>query len=126
MQAVDIVGRCRPELLIDGDMQADTAVSIEILTNQFSFNRLGGNPANVLFFPNLSSGKTAYKSVQKLVAAAAVGPLLMGISKLFNVLQRSIDIENAVNGIAITVAQMHRLEKASVPYCALESVMPKK
>ncbi len=123
-QAVEIVRRCRPELLIDGEMQADTAVSNEILTDQFPFNRLSGNPANVLVFPNLSSGNAAYKLLQQLGGATAVGPLLMGISKPFNVLQRNTSIENVVNVIAITVAQMHRLEQASAPYCALESVVP--
>ncbi len=118
-KAVEIARRCRPELLIDGEMQADTAVASDILDGQFPFNRLG-RPANVLIFPELSSGNTAYKLLDRLGGAKAVGPLLMGISKPFNVLQRNTDMENAANVIAITVAQTQRLEHGLAPYCTFE------
>jgi malate dehydrogenase (oxaloacetate-decarboxylating)(NADP+) len=85
-------------------MQADTAVEEEILNRSYPFNRLA-QAANVLIFPSLASGNIAYKLVDRLGAAKAVGPLLMGISRPFNVLQRDTDMENAVNVIAITVAQ---------------------
>lgn len=117
-EAVDMVRRCRPDLLIDGEMQADTAVVAETLAEQFPFNRLG-DPANVLIFPELSSGNMAYKLLERLGGAKAVGPLLMGISKPFNVLQRNTEMENVVNVIAITVAQMQRLEQSRAPYCEL-------
>jgi malate dehydrogenase (oxaloacetate-decarboxylating)(NADP+) len=64
-----------------------------------------GGPANILVFPELSSANIAYKLLKHLGGAKAVGPLLMGISKPFNVLQRGTDMENVVNVIAITVAQ---------------------
>jgi malate dehydrogenase (oxaloacetate-decarboxylating)(NADP+) len=120
VRAVGIARRCRPELLIDGEMQADTAVVAEVLDGQFPFNRLGG-PANVLIFSELSSGNMVYKLLERLGGAKAVGPLLMGISKPFNVLQRNTDMENVVNVIAITGAQGQRLEQARSPYCALET-----
>ena len=120
-QATEMARRCRPDLPIDGEMQADTAVAEEILTDQFPFNRLGG-PANVLVFSDLASGNMAYKLLQRLGGATAVGPLLMGISRPFNVLQRNTDMENVVNVIAITVAQAQRLEKASAPYCTFRGV----
>ena len=118
-KAVEIARQCRPELVIDGEMQADTAVVEETLKEQFPFNRLGG-AANVLIFPDLSSGNMAYKLLERLGGAKAVGPLLMGISKPFNVLQRNTDMENVVNVIAITVAQMQQLEQAKAPYCELQ------
>jgi len=118
-QAVSIARQCRPGLLIDGEMQADTAIVDEMLNGEFPFNRLGG-PANVLIFPELSSGNIAYKLLEQLGRAKAVGPLLMGISKPFNVLQPNTDMENVVNVIAITVAQMQRLAQARSPYCAFE------
>ncbi len=102
--AVEIARQRVPELPIDGEMQADTAVVEEILRREFPFNRLGG-PANVLIFPNLAAGNVAYKLLDRLGGAKAVGPLLMGLSKPFNVLQRGTDMENVVNVIAITVAQ---------------------
>lgn len=107
-QAVQIVRQCRPEMIIDGEIQADMAVMDDMLSEQFPFNRLG-SPANVLIFPELSSGNMAYKLLERLGGAKAVGPLLMGISKPFNVLQRNTDMENVLNVIAITVAQMQRL-----------------
>jgi malate dehydrogenase (oxaloacetate-decarboxylating)(NADP+) len=60
----------------------------------------------------------AFKLLEQLGGAKAVGPLLMGISKPFNVLQPNTDMENVVNVIAITVAQMQRLAQARSPYCA--------
>jgi malate dehydrogenase (oxaloacetate-decarboxylating)(NADP+) len=103
-EAVHIARARRPDLIIDGEMQADTAIVEEILEHSFPFNRLG-RPANVLIFPSLAAGNIAYKLVDRLGGAKAVGPLLMGISKPFNVLQRNTDMENVVNVMAITVAQ---------------------
>ena len=91
-------------------MQADTAVSEDIMNRLFPFNRLGG-PANVLIFPNLAAGNVSYKLLERLGGAKAVGPLLMGISRPFNVLQRETYMENVVNVIAITVAQAQDLER---------------
>jgi malate dehydrogenase (oxaloacetate-decarboxylating)(NADP+) len=114
-RAVEIALRQRPDLKIDGEMQADTAVTEEILNGEFPFNRLG-QAANVLVFPELAAGNVAYKLLDRIGGAKAIGPLLMGISKPFNVLQRNIDMENVVNVIAITVAQAQdheRQEKAA-------------
>jgi malate dehydrogenase (oxaloacetate-decarboxylating)(NADP+) len=103
-KALAIAKRLRPGLIIDGEMQADTAVSADIQARLFPFNQLGG-PANVLIFPELSSGNTSYKLLDRLGGAKAVGPLLMGLTKPFNVIQRDTDMENVVNVISITVAQ---------------------
>ncbi len=103
-EAVDIVRRQNPSLIIDGEMQADTAVTETILQKDFPFNQLGGS-ANVLIFPNLSAGNIAYKLLERLGGAKVVGPLLMGIGRPFNVLHRGADMENVVNVIAVTVTQ---------------------
>jgi malate dehydrogenase (oxaloacetate-decarboxylating)(NADP+) len=100
----------KPDLVIDGEMQADTALSEEIMKRLYPFNRLKA-PANVLIFPNLDAGNAVYKLLEKAGGAKAVGPLLMGLSKPFNVLPRSSDMENAVNVIAITAAQAQDMEK---------------
>jgi malate dehydrogenase (oxaloacetate-decarboxylating)(NADP+) len=93
-----------PQLVVDGEMQADTAVVDDILTDEFAFNRLG-RAANVLIFPDLASGNIAYKLMDRLGGAKVVGPLLMGIERPFNVLQRNAPVESVVDLIAITVAQ---------------------
>jgi len=104
-RALQLVRSRKPDLIIDGEMQADTAVVPEILNEGFPFNRLGGKAANVLIFPDLTSGNVAYKLLDRLGGAKAVGPLLVGLKYPFNVLQRNTDMENVVNVIAITVAQ---------------------
>jgi malate dehydrogenase (oxaloacetate-decarboxylating)(NADP+) len=93
-----------PALVVDGEMQADTAVTDGILAGMFGFNRLG-KAANVLVFPDLASGNIAYKLMHRLGDAKVVGPLLMGIERPFNVLQRNADVESVVDLMAITVAQ---------------------
>lgn len=80
----------------------------------FPFNRLGG-PANVLIFPDLNSGNIAYKLLEQVGGATAVGPMLIGLSKPFNVLQRNTDMENVVNVITITVVQAGYLDFSKPP-----------
>jgi malate dehydrogenase (oxaloacetate-decarboxylating)(NADP+) len=109
-RAVHLVRERRPDLVIDGEMQADTAVDENILQKMFPFNTLGG-PANVLIFPELAAANTSYKLLDRLGGAKAVGPLLMGLTRPFNVLQRSTDMENVVNVIALTVAQAQEIKR---------------
>jgi malate dehydrogenase (oxaloacetate-decarboxylating)(NADP+) len=109
VRAMRIAQARQPDLIIDGEMQADTAVMDDILNQGFPFNRLG-QPANVLIFPDLTAGNVAYKLLDRLGGAKAIGPLLMGISKPFNVLQRNTDMENVVHVMAITVAQALNLK----------------
>lgn len=109
-EAVRLASARKPELVIDGEMQTDTALSEEIMKRLYPFNRLKA-PANVLIFPNLDAGNAAFKILEHAGGAKAVGPLLMGLSKPFNVLQRSSGMENVVNVIAITVTQAQDLEK---------------
>lgn len=93
-----------PDLVVDGEMQADTAVMGRVLSEDFAFNRLG-QAANVLVFPDLAAGNIAYKLMNRLGGAKVVGPLLMGIDRPFNVLQRNSEMESVVDLIAITVVQ---------------------
>jgi malate dehydrogenase (oxaloacetate-decarboxylating)(NADP+) len=101
-QATNIVKQRRPDLKIDGEMQADTAVVPEILNGTYDFNELRER-ANVLIFPNLESGNIAYKLMQRLGNAEAIGPILMGVSKSIHVLQRNCDVSDIVNMTAIAV-----------------------
>ena len=112
-RAVVIARERNPDLVVDGEMQADTALTDSILSEEFGFNRLG-RAANVLVFPDLASGNIAYKLLDRLGGAKVVGPLLMGISRPFNVLQRNADVESVVNLIAITVAQA-QVDKTGKP-----------
>jgi malate dehydrogenase (oxaloacetate-decarboxylating)(NADP+) len=113
-RSVEIARKRKPNLVIDGEMHADTALLESKLTQMFPFNRLGG-PANVLIFPDLNSGNIAYKLLEQVGGATAVGPMLIGLSKPFNVLQRNTDMENVVNVITITVVQAGYLDFNKAP-----------
>jgi hypothetical protein len=76
------------KLVVDDEMQADTAVTPEILEQTYPFSSLKGG-ANVLIFPSLESGNIAYKLLSRIGGAEAIGPILMGLSKPVHVLQRA-------------------------------------
>ncbi|MFB6124144.1 MAG: NADP-dependent malic enzyme [Haloferacaceae archaeon] len=91
---------------VDGEMQADTAVVEDILEGTYDFSELD-DPANVLIFPNLESGNIAYKLLQRLGGADAIGPMLVGMDKPVHVLQRGDEVKDIVNlaGLAVVDAQ---------------------
>jgi malate dehydrogenase (oxaloacetate-decarboxylating)(NADP+) len=102
--AVRLVKERRPDLLIDGEMQADTAVVPEIIENEFPFSDLKGK-ANVLVFPDLNSGNIAYKLMARIGQATVIGPVLMGMKKPIHVLQRGATVDDIINMTAIAVAE---------------------
>jgi len=100
--ATELVHRIDPDLVVDGEMQADTAVTPEIIEQTYPFSKLHG-AANVLVFPNLESGNIAYKLLMRIGGADAIGPILMGPSKPVHVLQRGCEVNDIVNMAAIAV-----------------------
>jgi malate dehydrogenase (oxaloacetate-decarboxylating)(NADP+) len=101
-KAVEILHRDHPELEVDGEMQADTAVVESILQERYAWSRLSG-PANVLIFPELNSANTAYKLIWRLAGAEAIGPVLLGMAKPVHVLQRGVEVTDIVNMAALCV-----------------------
>ncbi|WP_424018952.1 NADP-dependent malic enzyme [Halorientalis pallida] len=87
---------------VDGEMQADTAVVEDLLTEDYEFSDLDG-PANVLVFPNLEAGNIGYKLLQRLGGAEAIGPMLVGMDKPVHVLQRGDEVNDIVNLAAVAV-----------------------
>ncbi|MCS7235800.1 MAG: phosphate acyltransferase [Armatimonadetes bacterium] len=85
----------RPDLMVDGEMMADVALSPELRAEDYPFSALVGE-ANVLVFPSLEAANVAYKLVQRLGGAVAVGPILMGISKPVHVLSRGAEVNDVV------------------------------
>ena len=102
--ATELVRQRAPELEVDGEMQADTAVVKEILTETYPFSTLKSE-ANVLIFPSLEAGNAAYKLMQRLGEAEAIGPILMGLRKPVHVLQRGAEVDEIVNMAAIAVVE---------------------
>jgi malate dehydrogenase (oxaloacetate-decarboxylating)(NADP+) len=102
--------RLYPDLAVDGDMQANFAINNEMLREHFPFSKLAeGGPANTLIFPYLTAGNIAYKLMQELGGAEAIGPVLMGLDKSIHVLQMGSTVNEIVNMTAIAVidAQAH-------------------
>ncbi|MBW3552382.1 MAG: NADP-dependent malic enzyme [Gemmatimonadetes bacterium] len=100
--ATDIVKRSRPELKVDGEMQADTAVVEEILRKRYPFSTLD-EPANVLIFPDLDAANIAYKLMARLGGAEAIGPILLGMDRPVHVLQRGSEAADVVHLTALAV-----------------------
>jgi len=92
----------RVDFPVDGEMQADTAVVEEILTDDYAFSELE-EPANVLVFPSLDAGNIAYKLLQRLGGAEAIGPILVGMDEPVHVLQRGDEVKDIVNLAALAV-----------------------
>ena len=101
--AAELLKQSHPEMMVDGEMMADTAVVPEILEEDYPFSTLRGG-ANVLVFPDLGSANIAYKLMQRIGGAEALGPILVGMSKPVHVLQRGAAVEEIVNMAAIAVA----------------------
>ena len=100
--ALEIIRERRPDLMVDGEMQADTAVVPEIIEETFPFSVLKGG-ANVLIFPDLNSGNIAYKLLSRIGGLSPIGPILNGMCKSVHVLQRGAEVKEIVDMIAIAV-----------------------
>jgi len=106
-RAVEIVKERAPELIIEGEMQADTAIVPELLDG-FTFSKLK-TPANVLIFPDLNSGNICYKMLHHLGGTEAIGPILMGMNKPVHVLQRGDSVDDIVKMAAIAVVDAQNI-----------------
>jgi len=102
--ATQIARQKAPELIIDGEIQADAAIVPDVAVKKCRDSVLQGN-ANVLIFPDLNSGNIAYKLVQRLAGFKAVGPIMQGLNKPINDLSRGASVDDVVELAAITVIQ---------------------
>jgi malate dehydrogenase (oxaloacetate-decarboxylating)(NADP+) len=114
-KAVDLVRQKAPGLMIDGEMQADTAVVPQIIDETYPFSTLKGG-ANVLVFPNLEAGNIAYKLLQRIGGAECIGPLLTGLSRPVHVLQRGSEVNDIVHVAAVAVVDAQEVGR---PYRTL-------
>jgi malate dehydrogenase (oxaloacetate-decarboxylating)(NADP+) len=109
-RATQLVKEWAPDLIVDGEVQANLALDPELMEKQYPFSKLKGN-ANVLIFPDLQSGNISYKLLTRLGGAEAVGPILMGMKKPVHVLQRGDDVSDIVNMAAVAVVDAQMAEK---------------
>jgi phosphate acetyltransferase len=105
VEATKIAKEMAPNELIDGEMQADAAIVAAIGSSKAPNSKIAGQ-ANVLVFPTLDAGNIAYKLVQRLAGAEAVGPVLQGMAAPINDLSRGCSVDDIVNLVAITANQV--------------------
>ena len=109
-RATEIVKRIKPNLVVEGEMQADTALMPEYMSKHFPFSQLK-EEANVLIFPDLNSGNIAYKLAKHLGGLTAIGPILMGLSKPVHVLHRTLEVNEIVDMTAIAIVDAQEIER---------------
>lgn len=105
-EAVKMLHKDHPNLVVDGEVQANFALRKELMHDFFSFSELSKKSANTLIFPNLSAGNIAYKLVQEMSKAEAIGPILLGMKKPVHVLQIGSSVREILNMIVVAVADV--------------------
>ena len=114
-QAVQILHEKHKDIIVDGEMQANFAMNPDLLKDNYPFSSLVGAPANVLIFPNLEYGNIAYKLLQELGGAEAVGPILLGLNKPVHILQLGSSVREIVNMVTIAVVDAQTKEEQNSP-----------
>ena len=112
--AVETLHKEHPDLIVDGDMQANFALNPELLDGAFPFSKLAGGSANVLIFPYLSAGNIAYKLIQEMGKFDAIGPILNGMSKSVHVLQIGASVAEIVNMITVAVIDAQSVDRLGI------------
>jgi len=102
-KAVELVKANDPNLIVDGEVQANFALNNRLMNEQFSFSTLANKKVNTLIFPNLSSGNIAYKLLQEMIEGDAIGPVLVGLKKSIHVLQMGSSVREIINMIKVAV-----------------------
>lgn len=110
-EAIARLHKEHPDLIVDGELQANVALNGELLDQNFPFSKLEDKPANTLIFPDLTAGNIAYKLMQELSEHEVIGPILMGMNKPVHILPIGSKVNDIVSMIAIAVNDAQCLEK---------------
>ena len=102
-EAVDYLHKNHPELIIDGELQADFALNSEMLNKKFPFSKLANKKVNTLIFPNLDAANITYKMLKELDKVVSIGPIMMGLEKPVHIFQLGASVEEMVNMAAVAV-----------------------
>ena len=103
-----------PDLIIDGEVQADFALNPEMLKEKFPFSKLAGKKVNTLIFPNLDSANITYKLLKELNKVDSIGPIMLGMSKPIHIFQLGASVEEMVNMAAIAVIDAQEKQKKQI------------
>jgi len=100
-----------PDLVVDGEVQANFALNKELFAERYPFSKLAGKKVNTLIFPNLSSGNIAYKLLQSMGKYRVIGPILSGLKKPIHILQLGSTVEEIVDMAIVAVNDVLSMEK---------------
>jgi malate dehydrogenase (oxaloacetate-decarboxylating)(NADP+) len=112
-RATEMLKQVAPDLMVDGEMQADTAVVPQIIEETYPFSTLRGG-ASVLIFPDLEAANIAYKLLMRIGGAEAIGPILMGMRKPVHALQHGCEVNDVVNLTAVAVVDAQEVASAAM------------
>lgn len=110
-EAVAYLHKYYPDMVVDGEIQADFALNPEMLGKKFPFSKLAGKKVNTLIFPTLDSANITYKMLKELYQADSVGPIMMGMDKPVHIFQLGASVEEMVNMAAVAVVDAQEKEK---------------
>tara|TARA_B110000305_G_C19465913_1_gene658108 strand:- start:24435 stop:26699 length:2265 start_codon:yes stop_codon:yes gene_type:complete len=102
-KAVKLIKENDPNLVVDGELQANFALNNVLMNEKFSFSDLANKKVNTLIFPNLSAGNIAYKLLQEMTEGDAIGPVLVGLKKSIHVLQMGSSVREIINMVKVSV-----------------------
>jgi malate dehydrogenase (oxaloacetate-decarboxylating)(NADP+) len=108
-EAVKILHEKHPELIVDGEMQANFALNTTIRDKKFPFSKLKGQKVNTLIFPNLHSGNIAYKMLQEIGSVDTLGPILCGVQRPIHIVQLESSVSEITNMTAIAVVDAQKM-----------------
>ncbi|RKS99101.1 NADP-dependent malic enzyme [Flavobacterium sp. 123] len=110
-EAVAYLHKNYPDMIVDGELQADFALNPEMLEKKFPFSKLAGKKVNTLIFPNLESANITYKLMKELNKVDSIGPIMLGMGKPVHIFQLGASVEEMVNMAAIAVIDAQEKEK---------------
>lgn len=110
-EAVDLIHKSNPDMILDGELQTDFALNAELLKKKFPFSKLAGKKVNALIFPNLDSANSNYKLLKELNGVESIGPIMLGMRKSVHILQMNASVDEIVNMSAVAVVDAQQKEK---------------
>ncbi|MDY2586252.1 NADP-dependent malic enzyme [Winogradskyella aquimaris] len=110
-EAVAILHKAYPDMIVDGELQTDFALNAKMLQDIFPFSKLAGRKVNTLIFPSLDAANITYKLLKELNKSESIGPIMMGMSKPVHILQLGASVDEIVNMTAIAVIDAQEREK---------------
>ena len=110
-EAVAFLHKNNPDLIVDGELQADFALNPEMLKQKFPFSKLAGKKVNTLIFPNLEAANITYKLLKELYKVDSIGPIMLGMQKPVHIFQLGASVEEMVNMVAVAVVDAQEKSK---------------